>query len=114
MLALRWHGRGDVRLDEVPVPSAPGAGHVQLRVSWCGICWTDLEEYRHGPVFIPVGKKNALTGRSAPLTLGHEFAGEVIAVGDGIERSRLGERVAADTLIFCGTCYWCARHQVNL
>ena len=114
MLALRWHGRGDVRLDEIAPPPAPGPGEVQLRVAWCGICGTDVEEYRNGPVFIPVDTPNPLTGRAAPLTLGHEFAGEVVAVGAGAAGVRPGDRVAADTLVFCGECYWCRRHQVNL
>jgi (R,R)-butanediol dehydrogenase/meso-butanediol dehydrogenase/diacetyl reductase len=114
MLALRWHGRADVRVDEIEPPPPPGPGQVQLRVAWCGICDTDVEEYRNGPVFIPVASPNPLTGRKAPLTLGHEFAGEVVAVGAGVTGLRRGDRVAADTLIFCGECYWCRRHQVTL
>lgn len=114
MLALRWHARADVRLDDIPPPPPPRSREVQLRVAACGICGTDVEEYRNGPIFIPVGVPNPLTGRAAPLTLGHEFAGEVVAVGAGVTSPRPGDRVAVDTLIFCGTCYWCQRHQVNL
>jgi (R,R)-butanediol dehydrogenase/meso-butanediol dehydrogenase/diacetyl reductase len=114
VLALRWHGRGDVRLDNVPAPPPPGLGEVQIRVAWCGICGTDVEEYRSGPHFIPVDHPNPLTGRAAPLTLGHEFSGMVVAVGEGVQSLRVGDRVAADTLIYCGACYWCQRHQVSL
>lgn len=114
MLALRWHGRGDVRLDDVEPPPRPGPGEVQLEVLWCGICGTDVEEYRSGPVFVPVETPNPLTGRAAPLTLGHEFSGRVVEVGPGVEALQPGDRVAADTLIFCGECYWCRRHQVTL
>jgi (R,R)-butanediol dehydrogenase / meso-butanediol dehydrogenase / diacetyl reductase len=114
VLALRWHGRGDVRLDEIEDPAPPGPGEVQLRPLWCGICGTDVEEYRSGPLFIPSGEPHPLTGCSAPITLGHEFSGEVVDVGPGVERFRPGDRVAADTLIFCGKCYWCRRHQVTL
>ena len=114
MLALRWHGRRDVRLEEVEDPPPPGPGEVQLRILWCGICGTDVEEYRNGPIFIPTDGPHPLTGRSAPLTLGHEFCGEVVAVGPGVDRYEYGDRVAADTLIFCGECYWCKRHQVVL
>ena len=113
MLALRWHGRRDVRLDEVPEPPPPGPGELQLRVLWCGLCGTDVEEYRSGPIFVPVEQPNPLTGRKAPLTLGHEFAAEVVAVGAGATFEP-GQRVAADTLIWCGRCYWCLRHQVSL
>ncbi len=73
VLALRWHGRRDVRLEEVEDPPPPGPGEVQLRILWCGICGTDVEEYRNGPIFIPTDGPHPLTGRSAPLTLGHEF-----------------------------------------
>ena len=114
MLALRWHGRGDVRLDEIEDPVLPGPGEVQLRVLSCGICGTDVEEYRSGPIFIPSGSPHPLTGSSAPITLGHEFAGEVVAIGPGVDLYEPGDRVAADTLIFCGECYWCKRHQVTL
>jgi (R,R)-butanediol dehydrogenase / meso-butanediol dehydrogenase / diacetyl reductase len=114
VLALRWHGRGDVRLDEIEDPLLPGPGEVQLRVLSCGICGTDVEEYRSGPIFIPSGSPHPLTGRSAPITLGHEFAGEVVAIGPGVDLYEPGDLVAADTLIFCGECYWCRRHQVTL
>jgi (R,R)-butanediol dehydrogenase/meso-butanediol dehydrogenase/diacetyl reductase len=114
MLALRWHARGDVRLDEIPPPPPPGPGELQLRVLWCGICGTDVEEYRHGPLFVPVDQPNPATGRQAPLVLGHEFSGEVIALGAGASRFAEGQRVAVDTLIWCGRCFWCLRHQVSL
>jgi (R,R)-butanediol dehydrogenase/meso-butanediol dehydrogenase/diacetyl reductase len=114
MLALRWHARGDVRLDEIPVPPPPGPGELHLRVLWCGICGTDVEEYRHGPLFVPVAEPNPVTRRQAPLALGHEFSGEVVALGPGANRFKVGQRVAVDTLIWCGGCFWCLRHQVNL
>ena len=62
MLAVRWHARGDVRVEEVPPPAPPGPGEVQLRVRWCGICGTDLEEWLSGPVFIPAAVPHPLTG----------------------------------------------------
>ena len=112
MLAVRWHGRNDVRVEDVPTPPPPGPGEVQVRVSWCGICGTDIEEMREGPLFIPVDRPHPLTGRSAPLTLGHEFSGVVASTGPGVERPRVGERVAVDPVVFCGTCRWCMRRQV--
>lgn len=114
MKAAVWHARNDVRVEEVPDPGAPGPGEVILRIGYCGICGTDLEEYRAGPIFIPVGQPNPLTGRQAPLILGHEFAGEVVEVGPGVTALKTGDRVAPDTVIFCGSCYWCQRHQVTL
>lgn len=114
MKAAVWHARNDIRVEEVPEPGAPGPDEVIIQVGACGICGTDLEEYRAGPLFIPVDQPNPLTGRMAPLILGHEFAGEVVEVGPGVTRFKVGDRVAPDVLITCGECYWCQRHQVTL
>lgn len=114
MKAAIWYGRDDVRVEETPDPGAPGPGEVVLKVGACGICGTDLEEYRAGPLFIPVGQPNPLTGRMAPVILGHEFAGEVVEVGRGVSDLRAGDRVAPDVIIACGACYWCQRHQPSL
>ncbi len=113
MLAVRWHARGDVRVEEVPPPTPPGPGEVQLQVRWCGICGTDLEEWLSGPVFIPAAVPHPVTGRRAPLVLGHEFAGVVVAVGDGVAGPLPGQRVAVDTIVSCGGCHWCRRGEVT-
>ena len=113
MRATRWYGPRDVRTETVPDPT-PGPDDVVLRVAWCGICGTDVEEYLSGPHWIPTTQPNPLTGACAPLILGHEFAGEVVAVGRAVRNLSVGDRVAPDTLIYCGACYWCLRHQVHL
>ena len=113
MLAVRWHARGDVRVEEVPPPAPPGPGELQLRVRWCGICGTDLEEWLSGPVFIPAAVPHPLTGARAPLILGHEFAGVVVAVGAGVTGPMPGQRVAVDTIVSCGGCHWCQRGEVT-
>lgn len=111
MRALRWHGRGDIRMDDIPHPPDPAEGQVQVRVLWCGICGTDIEEWLHGPVFIPESSPNRLTGGQAPLVLGHEVTGEVVALGNGVDGFALGDVVAIDGLVSCGTCYWCVRDR---
>ncbi len=113
MRAARWHGRGDVRVEDVPIPRV-GPGEVLLRVSWCGICGTDVEEFRDGPVVIPVAHPNALTGQMAPVTLGHEFAGTVVEVGPGVEGLAAGDRVVPEICLFCGECHYCRRHEYAL
>jgi (R,R)-butanediol dehydrogenase/meso-butanediol dehydrogenase/diacetyl reductase len=85
---------------------------VQVRVRYCGICGTDVEEFRSGPLFIPTAP-HPLTGRMAPLTLGHEVCGVVVQVGAGVADPRPGQRVALNPMLSCGSCYWCVRHQVN-
>jgi (R,R)-butanediol dehydrogenase / meso-butanediol dehydrogenase / diacetyl reductase len=118
MKALRWHARHDVRLDEVDPPGPPVAGEVQLAVRCCGICGTDVEEWREGPFMIPTAP-HPLSGASAPLVLGHELAGEVVAVsdsrsGDHCPALRVGELVAVDGLVSCGRCLQCQRGRFNL
>src|SRR4029077_8703209 len=84
---------------------------LQLRVRWCGICGTDLEEWLSGPVFIPTSVPHPLTGARAALVLGHEFAGVVTAVGAGVTGPLPGQRVAVDTIVSCGSCHWCQRGE---
>jgi len=112
--AIRWHGRGDVRLDEIPEPAVAAPDEMLLEVLLCGVCGTDLEEYRHGPVVVPVGTPHPLTGRSAPLTLGHEFCGVVLHVGEEVEGFRVGDRVAVEGNLHCGECRWCRAGEVQL
>jgi (R,R)-butanediol dehydrogenase/meso-butanediol dehydrogenase/diacetyl reductase len=113
MRAARWHGRRDVRVEDVPVP-VPGPGDVVIRVAWCGVCGTDLEEYRDGPLVIPVAEPNRLTGGRAPLTLGHEFSGTVAALGDGVEGFAIGDRVVPEVCLSCGECWYCRRREYAL
>jgi (R,R)-butanediol dehydrogenase / meso-butanediol dehydrogenase / diacetyl reductase len=77
-----------VQLDD----PTPGSGELVLRVQACGICGSDLKSYRRFP-----------TG----AVLGHEFCGEVVAVGSGVERWRTGQHAAALPLRSCGRCRWC-------
>jgi (R,R)-butanediol dehydrogenase/meso-butanediol dehydrogenase/diacetyl reductase len=114
MRAVRWHGRRDVRVDDVPYAPDPGPGQVRIAVAWTGICGTDREEWRSGPLFIPTERPHPLTGRVAPLTLGHEIAGHVEALGPDVTGLRAGDLVALDANLSCGTCWWCVRHQLSL
>jgi (R,R)-butanediol dehydrogenase/meso-butanediol dehydrogenase/diacetyl reductase len=112
MLAARWHARGDVRVEQVADPGPPPPGWVRLRVDACGICGTDVEEYLHGPILVPI-EPHPLSGRCAPLTLGHEPAGTVEVAGEGVSLPP-GTRVAVETNLHCGECWWCLREQYQL
>lgn len=115
MLAAVWHARRDVRVEEVPDAPPPRQGEIRAVVEWCGICGTDIEEWRSGPVWVPTSDKpHPLTKRHAPLILGHEVAARVADVGPGVSGLSEGDLVAIDGLIGCGECFWCSRHQVNL
>jgi (R,R)-butanediol dehydrogenase/meso-butanediol dehydrogenase/diacetyl reductase len=114
MRALRFHTARDLRIEEVAPPSSPGVGEVVVRVASCGICGTDLHEYVAGPIVTPV-EPHPLTGAQNPQILGHEFAGDVVAVGPGVTRVGEGSRrdhawpTAATAPIAGEGCSTCAR-----
>src|ERR1700756_3253800 len=97
MLAAVYRGKNDVRMETVPVP-AIGAGEVLIRVHTCGICGTDL-------------KKISTGSHSAPRIFGHETAGQIVAVGEGVSGFQIGDRAMVFHHIPCGRCYYC-RHKV--
>jgi (R,R)-butanediol dehydrogenase/meso-butanediol dehydrogenase/diacetyl reductase len=111
--ALRFHAAHDLRIEEVAGPSEPGPGEVVVRVVACGICGTDLHEYVAGPIVTPV-EPHPLTGAQNPQILGHEFAGDVVAVGPGVTRVSEGDRVAIMPLAYCGRCAYCQRGLQHL
>ena len=113
MKAAVWHNRQDIRVEDFPDPPAPSEHQVKIAIDWCGICGTDLEEYSHGPLYIPVDKPNVLTGRQAPMVIGHEFVGTVVEVGPKVTKFKEGDRVTPDTVLFCGECWYCQRHLVH-
>ena len=103
MRAARYHGPGDsLRLEEIPIPQ-PGAGEALVRVRAAGVCHTELH-FLSGVLNLGV----------APLTLGHEMAGEVAKVGPGVTAVRPGDRVIVYYYVGCGACHWCRTGQENL
>jgi (R,R)-butanediol dehydrogenase/meso-butanediol dehydrogenase/diacetyl reductase len=113
MQAVRWHGKGDVRLEDVDLEAALRPGMVEVEVAFCGVCGSDVAEYAHGPFAIRE-RPHPLSGQAPPLTLGHELAGRVVAVGDGVEAVAVGERVAADACWRCNRCRACRTGRYNL
>lgn len=112
MLALRWHGAGDLRLEELADPERPDPGMAILDVAFCGICGSDLAEYRAGPKMIRTSP-HPLTGRQPPITLGHEFSGRVRAADDA-DAFPAGLRVTADACWRCGRCEACTTGNYHL
>jgi (R,R)-butanediol dehydrogenase / meso-butanediol dehydrogenase / diacetyl reductase len=107
LLALRWHARGDVRLDEVEEPE-PRPDFALVAVEYCGICGSDVAEFAGGPVLIRT-EPHPLTGQAPPLTLGHELSGRVVE-GSLPE----GTRVTVDACWRCGSCEACAAGDYHL
>jgi (R,R)-butanediol dehydrogenase / meso-butanediol dehydrogenase / diacetyl reductase len=103
MRAAVFHGPRDVRIESVADPGPPAPGEVLLEVLRAAICGTDASEWDHGPVLCRPG-----------VTLGHEFVGRVVAVGDGVETLRVADRVVSGAGISCGHCRWCLAGRTNL
>ena len=95
MRAAVYRGKGRVVVEDVPVPQI-AAGEVLIRVSACGICGTDIKKIEHGFV-------------APPQIFGHEVSGTVAAVGAGVNRWNLGDRVMSFHHIPCGACFYCER-----
>ena len=95
MKAAMYRGREDVRLEDVPVPTA-GDGEVVVKVEAALTCGTDRKMYlRDHPLFQP------------PFVFGHEFAGQIMEVGRGVERFKEGMSVTAANSAPCNRCYFC-------
>jgi threonine dehydrogenase-like Zn-dependent dehydrogenase len=100
MRALTWHGKHDVRVDTVPDPKIVNPRDAIVRITATAICGSDLHLYDH---YIPMMKSGDI--------LGHEFMGEVVEVGPGNGKLKLGDRVVVPFVIACGTCFFCKRQQ---
>jgi len=99
MKALMKLKDGGMALVDIPEP-APGAGEVKVLVKATGICGTDLYGY---------------SAVKPPVVLGHETAGEVVEVGEGVKRLRVGDRVTTETTAYvCGKCRFCQSGNYNL
>ena len=95
-------GVGNIELREIDEPQ-PGPGEVKIRVRAAGICGTDLHIY-----------KDEFPSRP-PVVLGHEVAGEIAALGDGVSGLEVGQRVTTETYYeTCGVCRFCRSGQNNL
>ncbi|WP_404454867.1 2,3-butanediol dehydrogenase [Oceanobacillus kapialis] len=101
MKAAVWHGKQDMRIENRELRELKDS-EVKVKVAWAGICGSDLHEYEEGPVFVPSEKEDPLTGDTAPLTFGHEFAGVVEEVGSDVENFKTGDRVAINPTLTHG------------
>ena len=102
MRVFRYYAPEDLRLEQVPVPE-PGAGELLLRVRNCATCGTDVKIYFHG-------HRNL----KPPRVIGHEIAGEVAALGDGVDEFSVGDRVQVIAAVPCGECRECRIGHQNI
>ncbi|KAF2717792.1 GroES-like protein [Polychaeton citri CBS 116435] len=112
MKAVRFHGKEDLRYEDIPEPRC-GPGQIKIAPAWCGVCGSDLHEYTGGPSLCPTSP-HPITGEKVPLTMGHEFSGIVEEVGDGVSSDyKIGDRVCVRPTIYDGTCGACEMGLVN-
>jgi L-iditol 2-dehydrogenase len=95
MRAAVYRAPDDVRTETIPVPEI-GPGEVLVRIDTCGVCGTDLKKIHTG-------------SHSAPRIFGHETAGTIAAVGEGVSNFSVGERVMVFHHVPCGNCYYCRK-----
>ena len=94
MRVAMWYNNQDVRVEELPTPQI-GHGELLVRVEASGICGSDALEWYRLP--------------KAPLVLGHEIAGTVAVVGEGIDQYTIGDRVCVAHHVPCNVCHYCRR-----
>jgi L-iditol 2-dehydrogenase len=102
MKALLLSKYRHLEITDLPTPT-PGPDEVLIRVAACGICGSDVHGY------------DGSTGRRIPpLVMGHEAAGTVVSLGSGVTGLFEGDRITLDSTVFCGTCQYCLRGEINL
>jgi len=101
MLAAVFHGPHDIRLSHVPDP-VPRAGEVVVRVQRAGICGSDVNRFLYGSDPWPPG-----------FIMGHEFCGEIAALGPGVTDWTMGQQVVVEPTLYCGACFYCQRCEYN-
>jgi L-idonate 5-dehydrogenase len=104
MQSVVLHEPNDLRIEARPIPT-PGPGEVLVRIERGGICGSDLHYYHQGG-FGTVRIK-------APMTLGHEIAGRIAALGAGVTGPALGTVVAVNPASPCGVCEFCRKGQAS-
>jgi len=104
MFAAVLRGTKEIVIEEQENP-APSDGQVLVRVRAGGICGSDLSYYFKG--------KSGDFAMREPFVLGHEAAGEIAALGEGVSGFRVGQRVAVNPALSCGTCRFCVKGMPN-
>ncbi|MGK5041444.1 zinc-dependent alcohol dehydrogenase [Janthinobacterium sp. GB1R12] len=103
MKANCWHGKRDVRIEQVPDPAILNPGDAIVKVSSTAICGSDLHLYNG---VVPTMEQGDI--------LGHEFMGEVVEVGTAVRKRKVGERVVVPFPIACGRCFFCEQQLYSV
>lgn len=101
MQAAMFYGARDIRVIDIPEPQ-PQAQEVLVKVQRVGICGSDLNRFHHGSYPWPPG-----------FIMGHEFCGEVAALGTDVTGWQVGQQVVVEPTLYCGTCFYCQQGHHN-
>lgn len=101
MKRVVFYAPGDIRIEEAPIPE-PGPGEVVIKNKVTLTCGTDVKTYKRGYRYEP------------PFGFGHEASGVIAAVGSGVEKFAVGDRVVAHNSAPCGHCYYCKRGDESM
>src|SRR5579884_3872615 len=104
MTAAVLYGKENLRIESVPVPDLE-PGDILVRVRAALTCGTDVKVFRrgyHARMIVP------------PALFGHELAGDIVALGEGVTNFAIGQRVVAANSAPCGRCFYCLRADENL
>ncbi len=104
MQAAMYYDIGDVRYEETDIPEI-GPGELLIKIGTALTCGTDVKTYKRG---------HPLLMKHTPALFGHEYAGTIEAVGEGVKNYKIGMRVVATNSAPCGNCYFCKRDMPNL
>ena len=104
MKVAAFYGKGDVRIEDRPIPT-PGPNQLVVKINYVGVCGTDVEFYKGGyPPFVHL-----------PMVLGHENVGTVTAVGEGVTEYQVGDRILCGPPSHCAEdCPSCQRGETNI
>jgi len=95
----------DMRIEEIDIPQI-GSNEVLVKMKRVGICGSDVHFYLKGRIATYVVEK--------PLILGHECSGEIVEIGEGVSRIKIGQRVVIEPGFVCGKCFYCRSGRYNL
>lgn len=110
MKIVKFLGNQQVETVEVEEPKIEKKDDVKIKIEYCGICGSDVGAYVYPPLVVP----SKLARGEAPYAQGHEFTGTVVDMGEDVTHFKIGDRVTAEPLVYCGECEECLSGHYNL
>lgn len=110
MKIAKFLGNKQIDFVEVEEPQINNKTDIKIAIQYCGICGSDIGAYAYPPLDVP----STLRRSEPPYAQGHEFTGIIVEIGESVEKFRIGDRVTAEPLMFCGECDECKSGHYNV